>query len=187
MGGADTIYISKVYYIMRYEMKILDYKSETDVRLKELDDEVPQYIKDIGSFQYENNTYTLVNHYRSEVYLSCQICAHERIIDVYVIKDQSGKLWNVGNVCIEQISNHKIGEWFKSYSLKRNNIENNRELLDFASDFIGQYDWHGKFPIKHSNLERVRTALERMRDGKNPTDTQISLIRYYIRNKSRYF
>lgn len=162
--------------------------TRSDELLQELEESVSEYIKSIGKFQHENNNFSLVRHYRSEVYLNCEICGHERIIDTYVIKDESGKTWNVGNVCIEKLTNMKIKEWFENYQQKKDNIETNRELIDFSDEFVNHYDAYGfNYGIRKSNLERVRTSLERMCEGKNPTRTQSKLIRYYIRNKERYY
>ncbi len=161
---------------------------KSDELLQELEESISEYIKSVGKFLHENNYYSLVRHYKSEVYLNCEVCGHERIVDIYVIKDESGKTWNVGNVCIEKLTNMQIKKWFEDYQKKKENIEANRELIDFSDEFVNRYDTYGfNYGIRKSNLERVRTSLERMCEGKNPTTGQSKLIRYYIRNKDRYY
>lgn len=154
--------------------------------LEELDANIPEYIKSVGSFQYEGENYTLVGHYRSDVYLTCQICGHEKIIDVYTVMDSSGKKWIVGNVCIDKISNQKIKEWFTSYKQKRDKIENNRELIDKVDVIIKDYE-NGKLPIYISKMgiERLRKMRDRMCMGLDPLEKTVKLANYYIRKIAR--
>jgi len=162
--------------------------SKSDEALQDLEESISDYVKSVGEFLHENNYYSFVRRYKSEIPLNCQICGHERIIDISVIKDESGKTFNVGNVCIEKLTNMKIKEWFEDYKRKKDSINENSELIDFSDEFVNHYDMHGfNYGIKKSNLERVRASLKRMLEGKNPTATQSKLIRYYMRNKDRYY
>ncbi len=162
--------------------KRLNIISKTDEVLSELDASIPEYIKAVGEFQYEGESYRLVDHYRSEVFLNCQVCGHERIKDIYVVADSSGKTSKVGNVCIDKISNQKIHEWFTSYKQKRDNIEKNRELIDSVDGIIVKYDYHC-LPIKISKMgiSRLRKMLDRMCHGIEPLEKTTDLARYYIR------
>jgi hypothetical protein len=148
--------------------------------LAELEDGIPEYIKSVGSFQYESETYSLVRHYRSDIYSTCQICGHERIIDIYVVMDSSGKNWRVGNVCIDRISSQKISGWFKSYILKRDNIEKNAPLIDEVAEILEDYE-NRVLPtyISEVGIERLKKMLDRMHRGLDPLQKTIKLARYY--------
>ena len=154
---------------------------KSDQILEELDGNVPEYIRSVGSFQYDGHNYTLVDHYRSETYLMCEICGHERIVDVYVVKDDSGKKWIVGNVCIDKISNQKIKDWFATYKEKRDNVEKNAYLIDKVSVILDDYDI-GQLPIYISNMgiDRLRKMLDRMCKGLDPLEKTVKLAYYYI-------
>jgi len=154
--------------------------------LEELDAGVPEYIKSVGSFQYEGENYTLVGHYRSETYLTCQICGHERIVDVYVVMDSSGKKWIVGNVCIDKISNQRIKDWFTNYKQKRDNIEKNAQLIDQVNEILDEHE-DGELPIHISKIgiERLRKMHDRMCEGLNPLEKTVKLAYYYINKIAR--
>jgi len=154
--------------------------------LLDLEDDISEYIKSVGSFQYENVQYSLVRHYRSGTYLTCEICGHERIIDVYEIKDDSGKKWIVGNVCIDNITNRKIKEWFTGWKQKKDCVEKNRYWIDEVSDILERYESGtlSKY-ISKMGVERLRKMLERMCKGLDPLEKTVKLANYYIRKMAR--
>lgn len=139
---------------------------------------MPEYIKSVASFQFEGENYILVDHYRSDAYLVCEICGHERILDVYVVMDSRGKKLIVGNVCIDKISNQKIRKWFASYKQKTDNIQKNRELIDQVSKILEDCE-NGEAPIYISKIgiERPEKLLDRMCSGLDPLEkTEISTL-----------
>jgi hypothetical protein len=148
--------------------------------LKELEESVPDYIKAVGMFQHENEVYHLVKHFESQDYLTCEICGHERILEVYVIADEHGKKRNVGNICINRISNQKIRQWFKNYQQKRHNIEKNHELINTVNEILERADAHA-LPIKISRqgIDRLGNMLYRMCSGYTPNSKTVRLLHYY--------
>jgi len=161
--------------------------TKTDELLKELKESIPEYVKNLGVFQFKTETCKLIDHYYSQKVLRCAVENHP-IVDVYVIQDSHGNTYNIGNCCINRITSKHVKEWYKSYHRRKINLQKNRDLIDFAKEFLDHYD-KGDFKRepKASNLERVRTIYKRMCDGLKPTKTQWRLIDWYIRKKTLYY
>lgn len=155
--------------------------TKTDELLRQLEDSIPEYIKSIGSFQCRNDAWTLTGHYTTKRLLSCQICGHTPIIDVYVIKSTRGQKLNVGNVCINNIVKQKIGRWFKQHLAKKVFIKKYRPMIDVVDMIITHYE-NGTLPIPISELgiERLRKMLQRMSGGVKPLDKTVKLALYYV-------
>jgi hypothetical protein len=157
--------------------------TKTDDLLEKLEKNLSDYIKTVGKFQHENNTFALVGHYHSDVYLNCEVCGHERINDIYVIMDESGKKWNVGNVCIEKLTNMKIKEWFESWQRKKDMFTKNRIAINYLDWLLDAYE-NEELPIEISKIgiQRLTAMFERMYNGLDPLKTQWKLY-YYYKNK----
>ena len=158
--------------------------------LKDLEQSIPRYIKAIGSFQHENETWTLIKHYTAKRGLSCQIvgCGHTPIKDIYVIRDSHGTELKIGNICITKISNQKIGKWFADYKRKSQNIRKNRAMIEIVDGIIRSYDCRDirehdavRRCVSWQGIERLQKMLERMRIGLNPNPKTELLARYYIK------
>jgi hypothetical protein len=155
--------------------------TKTDECSKELEDTVPEYIKSVGTFQYENEDFALTGHYISSSHETCQVCGHTPIVDVYVVSSRTKKMI-VGNVCINRISNQRIEEWFRTCQRKKNNIEANRELIDTVNEILHDYENDTlSIYISEKGVQRLQKMLDRMCNGINPMESQESLAQYYIR------
>jgi hypothetical protein len=156
--------------------------TKSDDLLSELEDSMSDYIKSVGAFQFENAEYTLVGHYRADDYLTCEICGHERIVDIYMIKDSAGKNWNVGNVCIDKLTNQNIKDWFANWKRKKDGIEKNRYWIDKVSAILELYkDEELPFYISKMGVDRLEKMLARMSNGLDPLEATGKLANYYIR------
>jgi hypothetical protein len=136
--------------------------------LQELNATVPEYIKSVWQFQYENKTWRIVLHFVSPNYMKCDVCGNFPIIVVFVIRTGGEKL-NVSNECIDRITNRKVSKWFKDYRLKRKNIIRNRSYIDDVSSILAAYK-NNKLPIQISkiDIEELQKMLGRMCNGKKP-------------------
>jgi hypothetical protein len=132
--------------------------------LKRLDEKIPEYIKEVGNFQYENETYTLTDYYISDLREQCQICGHFPIREVYIVTNTKDESFRVGNICINMISNQKISSWYKEYRRRRETLQKNKHILD-AID---------KFPDKRKyEIQKEWNPIEtRICKGYNPTKKQ---------------
>jgi hypothetical protein len=155
--------------------------TKTDDVLKDLDASIPEYIKAVGEFQYDGKAYRLVDHFRAKDYLTCQVCGHEKIKDIYIVANTTGNTSIVGNVCIDKISNQKISECFRSYRQKRDTIIKNRQLIDGVDAILLKYEW-GRLPhfISKIGIERLQKMMDRMCEGFNPLEKTAKLARYYM-------
>jgi hypothetical protein len=135
--------------------------------LKRLDEKIPEYIKQVGTFQYENETYALTGYYIADLYEQCQICGHPKIREVYVVTNTKGESFLVGNICINSISNQKISKWYKEYRRRKETLTKNKHILD-AID---------KFPEPFSHQDVINPIQSRICKGFNPTRKQLKVLK----------
>jgi len=161
--------------------------TKTDELLKELEESISEYLKNLGTFQFKIETCKLIDHYYSKKDLHCAVENHP-IVEVYVIQDSHDNTYNIGNCCINRITSKPVKKWYELYHQRKINLQKNRDLIDFTEEFLDHYD-KGDFKRepKAINLERVKTTYKRMCDGLKPTKTQWRLIDWYIRKKELYY
>jgi len=149
--------------------------------LKALENKIPDYIKKVGQFQYRNRTFRLVKHYIASEYKRCDICGHKPIKEVFVIQDSSGNMLNVGNICINKITNQKIAEWFKNIYKRIETLKNNEYAIRTCKLLLNQ----NLISISAIGRKRLRTMLKRMLHGRKPTQKQAKLLIYYSRKYNK--
>lgn len=125
--------------------------------LRRLEAKIPDYIKSVGSFQYENETCTCTGIYDAAIMQKCQACGHYPIREVFVVTNTKGESFNVGNVCINRITNQKISQWYKTYRRKRANLEKNKHIIEKLSNI---------------NTPEANQIQARLCHGFNPTKKQ---------------
>ena len=136
---------------------------------------IPEYIKKVGQFQYKNHTFRLVDHYIASDYKRCDICGHKPIKEVFVIQNSSGKTLNIGNICINRITNQKIAEWFENIHKRIETLKNNEYAIRTCELLLNQK----LVSISAIGRKRLRAMLKRMLDGRKPTRKQVNLLIYY--------
>ena len=149
--------------------------------LQKLENSIPEYIKSVGTFQWENETFELVGHYISPTYEKCQVCGHYPIKEVFLIENTKTKeKFKVGNRCIDKITNRKISKWFRDYYKKEKNIIKNKKWINAVSGILEGYE-KGELPVfvSEKGIQRLQRMLDRMCKGWNPTESQKRLASYY--------
>jgi hypothetical protein len=153
--------------------------------IQQLKKSIPAYIRIVGMFQYEHREFKVVKMYYSKKPLTCQVCGHRPINDVYVIQDTEGRRLIVGNVCIVNVSNHKIDAWFQSFKAKLANIRKHRLLIELVHGLLAAYNPHTRRTlagvyISPIGIQRLTKMLDRMGAGFTPQDRTKRLASYYI-------
>jgi len=64
--------------------------TKTDDLLLALSRTIPEYIQEVGVFQYKGKTYRLVDNFASSQYMKCGVCGNYPIFDVSVIRSEDG-------------------------------------------------------------------------------------------------
>jgi hypothetical protein len=155
--------------------------TKTDEWLAALEKSIPEYIKGIGLFQYNNGNFKLVDHYHSDSVLRCEACIQRhRIKDVYVIENEQGQKLRIGNVCITNITKKKIGAWFASYKRKEQCYKDYRNQIDWLDTFIHLYDaGRLSFGVPPKVIVKLKQMLEQLHEGKKPREKQWKLPTFY--------
>lgn len=155
--------------------------------LKELENSIPSYIKKVGRYQYENDSFTLIDHYDSEVFLSCEICGKEKIKEIFVIENTKGRQFNVGNVCITNITSPRIKKWFIDYKKRQHNIKKNSDTINNLH-FILKSCKNNEIPvfISTQGIHKLQTMFRRLYEGKDCLPKQASLYNFYVRRIQNY-
>ena len=150
--------------------------------LEQLESSIPEYIKSVGTFQWENETFELIGHYFSPIYEKCEVCGHYPIREIFLIQNTKTKeKFKVGNRCIDKITNQKISKWFRNYHKRQKTIIKNKKWINAVSGILEAYE-NEELPIyiSQKGIERLEKMLKRMCEGYNPTKTQLRLASYYI-------
>jgi len=155
--------------------------AKTDDVLLVLSRTIPEFIQSVGSFQYKGKTYRLVDNFVSPQYMKCSVCGNYPIFDVSVIRSEDGYGLNVGNSCIDRITNQNTSIWFKTYRKKRENIIENRKYIDGLSSILAAYEQNElSFKISSEDVEKLRKTFDQMCNGLNPMTKQKQLAECYV-------
>ena len=130
--------------------------AKTDDVLLALSRTIPEYIQEVGVFQYKGKTCRLVDNFASSQYMKCGVCGNYPIFDVSVIRSEDGDRLNACNSCVDQITNQNVSGWFKNYRKKRENIIENRKYIDGLSSILAAYERSElPFQIPSEDVEEV--------------------------------
>jgi hypothetical protein len=155
--------------------------SKTDDVLLALSRTIPEYLSELGSFQYNGKKYLLINNFAAAQKMKCGVCGSYPIIDVSVIRNEDAGRVNACNSCIDRITNQKVSKWFETFRKKRENIMENREYIDGLSSILAAYEWKGlPFKISSEDIEKLRKTYVEMCNGLNPETKQKQLAESYI-------
>jgi len=161
--------------------------AKTDDVLLALSRTIPGFIGSVGSFQYEGKTYRLVDNFAASQYMKCGVCGNYPIFDVSVIRSEDGERLNVGNGCVDRITNQNVSSWFKTYRKKRENIIENRKCIDGLSSILAAYERNNlSFKISSEDVERLRKTFVQMCNGLDPRTKQKQLAECYISYSVEY-
>ena len=150
--------------------------AKTDDVLLALSRTIPGFIRSVGSFQYKDKKYRLVNNFAASQYMKCSVCGDYPIFDVSIIRNEEGDRLNACNNCIDQITNRTVSGWFKTYRKKRESIMENRNYIDGLSSILAaheQNDLSSKIPSE--DIEKLRKTFVQMCNGLNPRTEQKQL------------
>ena len=150
--------------------------AKTDDVLLALSRTIPGFIRSVGSFQYKDKKYRLVNNFAASQYMKCSVCGDYPFFDVSIIRNEEGDRLNACNNCIDQITNRTVSGWFKTYRKKRENIMENRKPIDGLSSMLAAYeqnDLSSKIPSE--DIEKLRKTFVQMCNGLNPMTEQKQL------------
>ncbi len=160
--------------------------TKTDDALLELGRIFDAYLKKFFPFEYENKTYSLINYYVASPWTRCDVCGNHPIKYVSVIRNSDGQRLQVGNMCIDRLTNRKVSGWFKKFRTKRENITKNRRYLDSLDLILTNYrNGELAFQIPENDLAKLQEAFIRILNGLNPTRKQEKLALNYISMKAR--
>ena len=155
--------------------------AKTDDVLLALSRTIPEFIWSVGSFQYGGKTYRLVDNFAASQYMKCDVCGSYPIFDVSVIRNEDGDRLNVGNNCINRITNQNVSRWFKTYREKRENTLKNRRYVDGLSSVLVAYKQNElPFQISSEIVEKLRKTFVQMCNGLNPRTERRQLAECYI-------
>jgi hypothetical protein len=150
--------------------------AKTDDVLLALSRIIPGFIRSVGSFQYKDKKYRLINNFAASQHMKCSVCGDYPIFDVSIIRNEEGDRLNACNNCIDQITNRTVSGWFKTYRKKRENIIENRNYIDGLSSMLAAYEQNDlSFKISSEDVEKLRKTFVQMCNGLNPRTEQKQL------------
>ncbi|MBN1357555.1 hypothetical protein JW988_02190 [Candidatus Bathyarchaeota archaeon] len=156
--------------------------TKSDDVLLELSRRLAAYMESVFPFQYEGKVYQLINNYVTSLHMRCDVCGTYPIFEVSIIKGEDGQQLNVGNNCIDRLTNRQLSSWFKNYREKRENIIRNRKYIDGLS-LVLDGSLRNEFALKitDSDIERLSLLLEKLINGFNPDRRESQLAECYIK------
>jgi hypothetical protein len=158
--------------------------TKTDEVLLGLSRTFDAYIKSVFPFQYEGKVYCLINNYVASPQMRCQVCGNYPIIEVSVIRSETGQQLRVGNGCIDRLTNRNVSGWFKNYRKKRENVIRNRKYIDELSQMLAASRRNELFfQIRDCDFETIRLLLEKMVNGFSPNRREEQIAGCYIWKK----
>jgi len=156
--------------------------------LRRLEQSIPEYIKKIGKFQHENDDWIISDWtiLPQRTYEICEVCGKEKIREVYYITSlKTNAIKKCGNICIDTITNQKIGRWFRLYQTRKKRIEDNKDAINWIAEILRAYREGGltKLKVRTSRIgiKRLEKMLTRLCMGQNITEKQQGLVDYYTR------
>jgi hypothetical protein len=160
--------------------------TKTDDVLLESGRTFAAYMRSVSPFQYKNKTYRLIDNYVASPYMRCDVCGDYPIFEVSAIESDGGERVRVGNNCIDRMTGRNVSEWFRSFRRKRESVMANRKYIDQLSLILNAHDRNElPFQITDGDVEKLRTMLEQMCDGLNPTTRQKQIAECYISRKAK--
>ena len=142
------------------------------------------YMTSIFPFQYEGQVYRLIDNYVASPQRRCQVCGIFPIIEVSVIRTESGQQLRVGNNCIDRLTNRQVSRWFRNYRKKRENVIKNRKYIDDLSLILTTSQRNDPASqIRDCDFETLRSMLEKMVNGFIPSRREEQIAECYIRRK----
>lgn len=151
---------------------------------RELESQLPEYIKKVGEFQYNNQTWRIKSIFKlKNSYAKCSVCGKPNIINVFTIENvKTREQQIVGNVCINNISNTKIEEWYMDNQKKLETLEKNRNLINITEKILDAESYYQlPFSISRKGVKRLEVMLDRMCKGYEPLESQVSLLLSYAK------
>jgi len=155
--------------------------TKTDNILLALGRTIPEYLSEVGSFQYKGKKYLLDNNFVSSQSMKCNVCGNYPIIEVSVIRNEEGRILKACNTCIDRITNQNVSRWFKTFRKKRENIMENSKYIDGLSLILAAYERNElSFTISSEDVEKLHKTYVQMCNGLSPTIKQKQLAEHYI-------
>ena len=140
------------------------------------------YLDSFFSFDWENETYRLVNSYVALPWRRCDVCGNYPIKYVSVIRSSNGRELHVGKNCIDRLTNRKTSGWFIKFWIKLDNLARNRKYIDNLDSLLTDFRTRKlEFQITREDAEKLQKMLARMSRGINPMRKQQQLADLYIK------
>jgi hypothetical protein len=155
--------------------------TKIDDVLFELSRTVAAHYKHVPSFQYNKETYHLIDNYSEVPYTKCAVCGEYPIFEVSVISSDHGKTLRIGNKCIDRLTGQNLSEWSRNNRNKRRNIIANRKYIDLLSSIVESQN--SSDPL-NEEVEKLRIILEQLYTGLNLTSTQQQIADSYFPNRT---
>ena len=155
--------------------------TKTDDIVLQLERTLDSYIKSFFPFEYDNETYHLMDIYFASPWRRCDLCGNHWVYEVSVIKSDSGKLMHIGTMCLDGITNRDTTRWVKNFRSKIENIRNNRKLIDALALLLSAYrEDELSLRIEKEDLRTVEECYMHMCNGYNLSGNQEQLVLDYI-------
>jgi hypothetical protein len=155
--------------------------TKIDDVLLELSRTVAAHYKHVPSFQYNKETYHLIDNYTEVPYTNCAVCGEYPIFEVSVISSDHGKTIRIDNKCIDRLTGQNLSEWSRNNRQKRQNIIANRKYINkFSSIIESQNSSNPSLQLPKEDVEKLKVILEQLYKGLNLTTTQQQIADFYI-------
>jgi hypothetical protein len=160
--------------------------AKTDDVLLELRRTFAAYVKSFFPFEYAGKSYLFVNNYVAAPWSRCDVCGNHPIKYVSVIRSSDGQELRVGNKCIDRLTNRKVSNWFRKFTLKRENVGSNRRYIDGLDSILTACRKSElAFQIPENDMAMLQKAFRRMCNGLNLTGKQEQLANCYMSMSER--
>jgi hypothetical protein len=134
------------------------------------------YLKSLGSFNYENELCHIIKRYKSHEWHHCHIENHP-IKEVFLVQSfKTGKIYEIGNHCIDKLGNAKITEWFRRYQAIEDYLAESKtqNMLDIYAGFLNAIE-NNTLPFK-AYLHQI----DMLRDGYDRVISHKKLLKHHI-------